>query len=161
MVAGEMIVQGTGFQWLPTIAAAVAAAIWFGRLLWARARDRVRARAGESWPTAEARIESFYIVRNTSNRRYSGGFYLPVLQYSYTVQDERCSGEFNLGVFEADRDSANEVGKKWVGENIRIRYKPSSPQESIWLEQDGAPPRLRSSAPDGVDDSMIDPELNH
>ena len=154
-----MFVRGTDYRWVPTIAAAIAWLTWLARLFVTRARDGMRARAAESWPTAEARVETFYVVNDSGRNR--GLRYLPVLQYSYTVDGERYSGEFNLGVFEADRDTATDVGKHWVGERILIRYKPLSPRTSAWLKQDGAPEGVRSAAPETVDKSIIDPDLNH
>jgi Protein of unknown function (DUF3592) len=141
-----MFVRGTDYRWLPTIAAAVAALTWFARLFWVRVTDRMRALAAGGWPTAEALVETFYVVNDS--RRNRGLRYLPVLQYSYTVDGERYSGEFNLGVFEADRDTATDIAKHWVGERILIRYKPLSPGTSAWLKQDGAPEGVRSAAPE-------------
>jgi len=76
------------------------------------------------------------------------------------VRGERYSGSANLGVWDGDRDSASETGQVWVGEKIRVRYKPSDPAVSVWLTEDGAPAGVVSALPEGTDDSMIDLQLN-
>lgn len=149
---------------LPYLILAAVAAFFVAKSLWNWAEARFRAGIAESWPTAEARVEAFYLMRGADNRAsYStpGQFrYLPILQYAYAVREERYSGSFNLGVWDTGQDSANAVGNGWVGEKIRVRYKPSNPAVSVWLEQDGAPAGADSNLPYGFDDSIIDLELN-
>lgn len=139
-------------------------AFFAGRWLWNWAKARVRARTAESWPRAEARVEGFYLMHSTGNHTgYSDAgqySYLPVLQYAYAVQGERYSGSFNLGVWDGSEGSASATGQGWVGEKIRVRYKPSNPSVSIWLEQDGAPAGASSNLPYASDESVIDPQLN-
>jgi hypothetical protein len=137
-------------------------ALCWGAWNWLRAKSRER--AAESWPTAEATIQTFYVVHHSdSHSGYSQAGrigYIPVLQYSFVVNGERYSGAFNLGVWESTQDSAEVTGKGWVGERIRIRYKLSDPAISVWLEQDGAPAGVSFTDPYGSDDSIIDLELN-
>jgi len=132
--------------------------------VWKWMRTRARKLAAESWPTAEAAVQTFYVVHNKdSHSGYSQAGrigYIPVLQYSYLVNGERYSGAFNLGIWESNRDSAQATGKGWVGEKIRIRYNPSDSAVSVWLEQDGAPAGTSFTEPYGSHDSLIDLELN-
>jgi hypothetical protein len=86
--------------------------------------------------------------------------YTPVLQYSYVVNGERYSGGFNVGVWDRNQDSAQATGKRWLGERIRIRYKPSDVAVSVWLQQDGAPAGVSFTGPHASDDGLIDLELN-
>lgn len=123
----------------------------------------MREHAAEGWPTAEAKIETSYVMRGSSNpsRNRIPMDFIPVLQYSYTVQGERYSGSANLGVWDSDQDSASDTGKGWIGEKIRIRYKASNPAVSVWLERDGAPAGTRAELPEiSSDETMIDLELN-
>lgn len=103
-------------------------------------------------------------MHSTGNRTgYSdaGRFsYLPSLQYAYAVGEVRYSGSFNLGVWDSSEGSASATGQGWIGEKIRVRYKPSNPAVSVWLEQDGAPAGASSNLPFGSDDSIIDLEIN-
>lgn len=133
--------------------------LFLGALLWPILRQKAKAYSAESWPTTEARIESCYVTVVRGGRNSPDKYY-PVLQYSYVMQGERYAGSFQLSEWNADRDAAAEVGRGWVGDSIRIRYKPQSPDVSIWLQQDGAPAGPIASAPSGSDDGMIDPELN-
>ena len=151
------------FNFVPILVGLVVVAALAIRSVWAWTREKVRESAAESWPAAEARIESFYLTHSTGNHAgYSTSTfcYLPVLQYSYSVEGQHYSGSFNLGVWDNDEDSAQATGKGWVGEKIRIRYKPSDPAVSIWLEQDGAPSGASFTEPYGSDDSIIDLELD-
>ena len=133
-------------------------AFFGGRGLWSWAKARSHARAAESWPTVEARVEGFYLIHNAGAR--GSVHYLSILQYAYAVREERYSGSFNLGVWSGTEDSASVTGQGWIGEKIQVRYKPSDPAVSIWLEQDGAPAGSNSSVPYGDDESVIDPQLN-
>lgn len=148
--------------WLPYLFPAAIGAAMIVRWLWSSARNALRKHAAEGWPTAEASIESSYAMRGNANLGSRGQMdFIPVLQYSYTVQGERYSGSANLGVWDSDKDSASDTGKSWVGEKIRIRYKPSDPAVSAWLERDGAPAGTRAELPTiSSDDTMIDLELN-
>jgi hypothetical protein len=149
---------------LPILIGLLVIAGWACRLVWLWAREKVRKRAAESWPIAEAAVQTFYVVHHSdSHSGYSQAGrlgYIPVLQYSCLVNEERYSGEFNLGVWESTQDSAQATAKGWLGEKIRIRYKPSDPAVSVWLEQDGAPAGASFTEPYGSDDGIIDLELN-
>ena len=149
---------------LPTVIGLLAVAALASRFVWLWTREKVRKRAAESWPTAEAAVQTFYVVHaNDSHSGYSEAGrlgYIPMLQYSYVVNGERYSGDFNLGVWESNRNAAQSTAKGWLGEKIRIRYKPSDPGVSVWLEQDGAPAGASFTEPYGSDDSIIDLELN-
>jgi uncharacterized protein DUF3592 len=147
--------------WLPWIFLAAGVVIAAVRFLWSRGKQELREHAARSWPVAEASIETFYVAHiNRGDSRRGWQNVIPVLQYSYVVAGERYSGSANLGVWESDEDSAHAAGKGWVGEKIRVRYKPGDPATSAWLEGDGAPAGVRGSLPDGSDNDMIDLELN-
>lgn len=129
--------------------------------LWNWTRRRSRESSAQGWPLTEATIQSSYVViRYRDDSRYRRDSAIPVLQYSYVVQGERYSGSANLGVWDGDRDSATDTGQRWLGEKIRVRYKPSDPAVSVWLTEDGAPAGVRSALPEGTDDGMIDLQLN-
>ncbi len=134
-------------------------AILLASSIWISIRAMIRARAAQSWPSTEARIETSYVTTVDPGETTPLNYH-PVLQYSYVVQGERYAGSFQLSEWNPDRDAAAEVGRGWVGDSIRIRYKPQSPAVSVWLRQDGAPAGPIASVPDGSDDSFIDPELN-
>lgn len=125
-------------------------------LLWRTARGLLRSSSAKKWPIAEGRVESFYI---TTYKSKWGIFYFLVLQYSYVVGTERYSGSVTSGTQYSDRDSADDAGRAWVGAKIQIRYKQSHPATSAWLTQDGAPETTPFTAA-GIDDGIIDPELN-
>jgi|SRR6185312_14921967 len=145
--------EGSGFRFLP---AAAVILVFLSRWLWTAARQALKSSSAGSWPSAEARIETFYVTRVSSK---SADLYALVLQYSYVVEAERYSGSVELGTRYSDRDSAAEAGRAWVGEKIHIRYKPADPATSIWRAQDGAPDDALV-APSGTDDGIIDLELN-
>lgn len=105
-------------------------------------------------------VEGFYVMNRSGATFTNEVSYLPVLQYSYAVRGERYSGSFNLGVWERSEDSATVTGQGWIGEKIRVRYNPSDPAVSIWLQQEGAPAGASSNLPYASDDSVIDPQLN-
>ncbi len=134
-------------------------AVLLARSIWVSVRALLRARVAESWPTAEGRIETCYVT-TVSGGETNPTRYYPVLQYSYVVKSERYSGSFSLAEWNRDQDAAGEVGRGWVGDRIRVRYRPDDPGVSVWLLQDGAPAGPVLSLPDGSDNGMIDPELN-
>ena|SRR6266478_6181873 len=74
------------------------------------------------------------------------------IQYSYQADGELYAGTYFLPSTYSDGDLASEAENAWAGRKIVVRYNPSKPAQSWFLEQDGAPgkphiPRLLSYRP--------------
>lgn len=65
--------------------------------------------------------------------------YVPALLYSYHVNGEYYSGQYNFPDSFRDPDEALESVKPWLKKKIYIRYKPSDPQVSVLLPDDRPP----------------------
>lgn len=110
-------------------------------------------RAAANWPIAPATVEMYYTIDAGSR------YWTPVLGYHYEVNGESYSGSVSLnGYTSKDHTIAEESGRAWVNRKIVIRYNPSKPEKSAYLEADGAPRGSVSygddspSTPSGVGD---------
>jgi hypothetical protein len=68
------------------------------------------------------------------------------LHYSYYAEGTAYSGTYLLPLAHEDSGSASQAGQSWVGKQISVRYNPDRPEQSLFLESDGAPgkPRIPS-----------------
>jgi hypothetical protein len=111
----------------------------------------------QSWPAADAIVNSSYeldensgvLSPNTFTADYDDVKYIPLwctaIQYSYRVNGDLYAGTYFLPTTTDDGHIAAEAGRAWVGRNIAVRYNPDDPEESVFLEQDGAPGKSRIS----------------
>ncbi len=131
------------------------------RWIFNRLRQANRKRQAGNWPATPATINGAYALASNRQSGASGpvGF-LPVIQYSYSVNNEFYSGSFNLAVYEPSQESAQDTGKKWMGQKILVRYDPRRPESSIYMEADGAPRGTRLFADSTDDRGFIDLSLN-
>jgi len=107
-------------------------------------RRRSLKRAASNWPIANATVETYYTIDTGSNYFQH---WIPVLGYHYEVNGESYSGSVSLTCYSSKDNAAAEAsGKAWMNEKIIIRYNPSKPEKSAYLEADGAPPGSRSYA---------------
>lgn len=124
--------------------------------------------AALNWPSAEAKITGSYqldeneVAFSTNSwddedlnsedcNNYSARWAVAI-QYIYHAERESYSGTYFLPAIYADGDLADDAAKEWADKTITIRYNPSHPTRSFFLEQDGAPgkphiPRLFSYKP--------------
>lgn len=121
-----------------------------------RYRRNLRDRA-QSWPAADATvITSYELDENAgvfSRNVFSGGdenaTYYPLwataIRYAYYVDNDAYSGTYFLPGATDDGHIAAAVGRTWVGKTIVVRYNPDKPEESVFLEKDGAPGPSRVS----------------
>ncbi len=105
----------------------------------------------ESWPAADAAVSGSYEIdenqsalsRNGWGDEHSDAEYHPrwsvAIQYCYQAEGESYSGTYFLPQTYSDGDRASEAERAWVGKQIVVRYNPSKPAQSFFLEQDGAP----------------------
>ena len=111
----------------------------------------------QSWPAADATVNSSYeldenagvLSRNAFTADYENVNYVALwstaIQYSYHVNGDVYAGTYFLPTTSDDGHIAAEAGRAWVGRNIAVRYNPDDPEESVFLEQDGAPGPSRIS----------------
>lgn len=79
----------------------------------------------------------------------------PGLQYSYQVAGEHHSGYFLLDHVFYSPEYARDATQEWIKRRIFIRYNPANPEESAFLEEDGAPPDSRSMSMDGPPSNLV------
>ncbi|MBZ5507372.1 MAG: DUF3592 domain-containing protein [Acidobacteriia bacterium] len=118
-----------------------------------------------NWPAADATVRGSYELDENEvpfsrngwgEEETEGNKYYPrwavALQYGYEAAGEFYSGTYFLPATYSDGDLAFQAKKAWAGKTIVVRYNPSHPSQSFFLEQDGAPgkphiPRLLSYQP--------------
>lgn len=79
----------------------------------------------------------------------------PGLQYSYAVAGDHYSGYFLLDRIFYSPEYAKDATQEWMNRKIFIRYNPANPQESAFLEQDGAPPGSRSMSVEAPPSDLV------
>lgn len=126
--------------------------IGFLLVLYAYRRARLYFAVKKKWMKTEATIKSGF---GADLRDYgdddapADSFgWNPALQYFYQVAGEHYSGFFLLDRIFDSPDYAKDAAQEWMERKILIRYNPANPQESTFLEQDGAPPGSRSMSLD-------------
>lgn len=104
----------------------------------------------KQWMKTEATIESGFGAETNVPDPYLGPHYFwqPALQYTYQVGRESYSGCFLLDRIINSPEHAKGATREWLNLKIVVRYNPANPQESVFLEQDGAPPGSRSMSVD-------------
>jgi hypothetical protein len=118
-----------------------------------------------SWPAADATVYGTYKLDENEVSFSVNGWgeegletknyharWAVALQYGFETAGEFYSGTYFLPATYSDGDLAFQAEKAWAGKTIVVRYNPSHPGQSFFLEQDGAPgkphiPRLLSYQP--------------
>ena len=103
-----------------------------GFLIW-----HVRKRRSSAWPMVNATIENFHLIQDGSSP-------VPVLHYSYSVQNEFYSGELQPRDFPTDADAVDRMCRSLQGQRILVRYNPQRPDTSIYINADQAAGAPRS-----------------
>ena len=68
------------------------------------------------------------------------------IRYTYAVGDEAYGGSYLLPNAYVNSGEASSAAREWVGKDIRIRYNPDKPEQSLFLVEDGAPGKPRIPA---------------
>jgi Protein of unknown function (DUF3592) len=142
-----------------------AAVFYFLVYLCRRMRSWLVEGRAQNWPPADATVRgSYQLDENEVPFSLNGwgeeGFeeknyharWAVAIQYDYEADGEIYSGAYFLPATYSDGALAFQAEKSWTGKTIVIRYNPSRPGQSFFLEQDGAPgkphiPRLLSYRP--------------
>jgi hypothetical protein len=122
--------------------------------------------AAQSWPAADARVISSYQIDENQVLFSTNGWdedlnskeveykarWAVAIEYSYQAWGESYAGSYFLPGTYAEGDLANDAGNAWTDKTITVRYNPSRPKQSFFMEEDGAPgqphiPRLLSWRP--------------
>ncbi|HEY6971376.1 MAG TPA: DUF3592 domain-containing protein [Candidatus Angelobacter sp.] len=128
--------------------------------LWRWSRQRSRMARAEAWPVTDAKVESSYELDESSTKLRTLLGYLKFgheedahqhdpeawtvgICYYYRVSGGIYAGTYFLPKSYRQSRRASEAGKVWVGKKIRVRYHPDKPEQSMFLESDGAPGRSR------------------
>jgi len=118
-----------------------------------------------NWPAADAIVHGSYELDENEVSFSRNGWgeeefetknyyarWAVAIQYGYEAAGEFYSGTYFLPSTYSDGDLAFHAKEVWVGKTIVVRFNPSHPSQSFFLEQDGAPgkphiPRLLSYQP--------------
>jgi hypothetical protein len=68
------------------------------------------------------------------------------LRYSYQVQGNIYAGTYFLPLAYANSGSACKASRLWAGKHLKIRYNPEHPEQSVFLQEGGAPGKPRIPA---------------
>lgn len=130
------------------------AALFVTRWLHRAAREH----QAQHWPSVTAVVHNSFELNDRSTNvaqddpaRYVF-WWITALEYSYQVNGEFYAGTYFLPSSYTDSSVASAEGKAWLGRKITVRYNPSNPEKSFFLETDGAPgksriPRSRENRP--------------
>jgi hypothetical protein len=124
-MAEHMTIRSDPFPWLVLArdAAGFAIAAGAGIAVW------LRKRSSRYWPITFGKMESA--------SSFEDGFqWLTDVSYSYTVEREFHSGQFQLR--SRSERKATEQELRWKGRNIGVRYSPRNPQVSVVRVEDQA-----------------------
>ncbi|MBV9371549.1 MAG: DUF3592 domain-containing protein [Alphaproteobacteria bacterium] len=110
--------------------------VWFGALTWAHFRAVGKAKAAETWPTAQGRVAGCEVVVEESSDREGGTttWYNPVVSYAYNVGGRDLTGNrLRFGNYRsASRRKAEACLTPYpVGGTIPVRYNPDRPEECV------------------------------
>jgi hypothetical protein len=144
-----------------------AAVVYFFVHIVRRAKRWYYCGAAQSWPAASATVISSYQIDENQVPFSTNGWddedlnyeevkykarWAVAIEYSYHAEGESYAGTYFLPGTYAEGDRADDAGNAWTGKTITVRYNPSHPKQSFFLEEDGAPgkphiPRLLSFQP--------------
>lgn len=79
------------------------------------------------------------MVEQTCCDQVRRGRYTPGILYSYQVNGEYFSGQYQLQETRRSTEDALELARPWLKKKIFVRYKPGDPQTSAFLPEDPAP----------------------
>ena len=97
---------------------------------------RVHIRKWKSWPIVQGRISS--TLPSPESAMFGAGW-TAEFSYFYSVGGEAYSGWFRCNVW--DKESAQTLLNQYTREtNVRVRYNPTKPEESVVLLEDIEPP---------------------
>jgi hypothetical protein len=118
------------------LAIALVGLIWVAGFYYVHHRAVTKARASETWPTAQGRIVSADVVEEESTDRESGTttWYNPVLGYSYSVAGRELAGtRLRFGnCRSSSRKKAEAMLAPYpVGGTAMVRYNPARPEECV------------------------------
>jgi hypothetical protein len=99
-------------------------------MAWWWHREKRNTEIAQSWPTAEATIESG-ALENVTDSSAKAPLVLPVLAFSYQVLGNYYSGRFALSHINTEKD---ELIRRMIGRKLQVRYNPTSP--AIWYIPD-------------------------
>jgi hypothetical protein len=142
-----------------------AAVVYFLVYLYRRMRSWHVAGRALNWPAADATVHGSYQLDENEVSFSINGWgeeglegknyharWAVAIEYGYQAEGEFYSGTYFLPGTHSDGALAFQAEKAWAGKTIVVRYNPSHPRQSFFLEQDGAPgkphiPRLLSYRP--------------
>ncbi len=94
-----------------------------------RGEEYFRERRSAGWPVVPAIVENYEIELS----RHQG--FTTVLYYSYSVNGESYSGQFNQ-YWQGTEGRARDTGDQWTHKKILVRHKPTDPSQSVYIEKD-------------------------
>jgi hypothetical protein len=97
------------------IAAGTAIALW------------LRKRSARYWPVTHGKIEYASCFENS-------GSWLTDVSYSYRVEDDFYSGQFQ--VESRSEGGADAIAARWKGQNVAVRYSMKNPAMSVLRMED-------------------------
>jgi hypothetical protein len=65
--------------------------------------------------------------------------WLAGIRFSCKVEGNVYFGKYLLPAAYANYEPAAQGGRAWVGKRIKVRYNPAKPEQSAFLQEDGAP----------------------
>lgn len=112
-------------------------------------RRSAREHQAQHWPSVTAVVHNSFELNDRSTNVAQDDpakyvfWWITALEYSYQVKGEFYAGTYFLPGSCTDSAMASEAGKAWLGRKITVRYDPSNPEKSFFLETDGAPGKSR------------------
>jgi hypothetical protein len=89
------------------------------------------AQASANWPSVQGQVTSSEVERSTDSE---GTSYLPQVDYAYTVNDVRYSGErvnFGQNSYSSRRGAEEVVARYPAGQTVAVYYDPVEPESAV------------------------------
>jgi hypothetical protein len=127
------------FTWLfPLCLGGIFAVVGIGLVVFGL-RERKKAKAAESWPTANgsilsARLDQQTRTERSDGRTYTRTSYTPIIEYTYTVGGQTYQGSrvFPGASMSYDHGTAqNIVNRYQPGAAVAVHYDPGDPTQAV------------------------------
>jgi hypothetical protein len=89
----------------------------------------IRFRGSEAWPIAVATVEAVEVQRVQD---HNGHHFLPLVSFSFTIENEYYSGEWVGPAFSSEQKTREFMQQNTpMGAKLSVRYKPKQPAVNV------------------------------
>ncbi len=125
--------------------------LWVLGFGYAHYRAAGKAKASETWPTAEGKMLACQVVKEESDDRESGTttWYNPMVNYAYSVAGRDLQGSrlrFGNARSSSEKKAQAAIAAYAAGGPVSVRYNPDKPEECVLESRKPGPAYLLMAA---------------